>query len=99
MAKNIWLIMAFGLAAATPANAASAVYRCALNLDIVANYSADGRSVTLYAQGMTFDLPPAMSASGARYSNGKTIFWEHDGTARFDSSGISLTDCKAIKLH
>ena len=34
----------------------------------------DGRSVT---------LPVAPSASGARYSDGKETFWEHQGSARF----------------
>ena len=34
----------------------------------------DGRSVT---------LPAALSASGARYSDGKETFWEHQGSGRF----------------
>jgi len=82
----------------TPAAAASALYRCPLNVDIAAAYSADAKSVTLYTQGQTFHLPVAMSGSGARYSDGMTTIWEHQGTATFETPGASFTGCKAISL-
>jgi membrane-bound inhibitor of C-type lysozyme len=82
----------------SPAMAASALYRCPMNIDIAAEYSADAKSVTLYAQGQAFHLPLAMSGSGARYSDGKTSIWEHQGTATFETAGVSLTGCKAISL-
>jgi len=92
----------WGLAAAavlaTPAAAASALYRCPLNIDIAADYATDTRSVTLYVQGMTFRVPAAMSGSGARYSDGRTTIWEHQGTATFETPGASFTGCKAILL-
>jgi membrane-bound inhibitor of C-type lysozyme len=83
---------------ATPAAAASALYRCPLNIDIAADYSADTKSVTLYTQGQTFHLPIAMSGSGARFSDGKTTIWEHQGEATFETPGASFTGCKAIPL-
>jgi len=82
----------------TPTAAASALYRCPLNTDIAADYSADAKSVTLYTQGMTFHLPIAMSGSGARYSDGRTTIWEHQSTATFETPGASFTGCKAIPL-
>ena len=90
-------IFCLGLAAsllATSAAANSAVYRCAMNIDILADYAPDAKSVTLYAQGQTFHLPVAMSGSGARYSDGKTTIWEHQGQAQFETAGASLTGCK-----
>ena len=76
-----------------------AVYRCPLNVDVVASYSADAKNVTLYTQGQTFHLPIAMSGSGARYSDAKTTIWEHQGEATFESPGASFTGCKAIPLN
>ena len=87
------------IAFATPAAAASAFYRCPLNVDIAAEYSTDAKSVTLNAQGQTFHLPVAMSGSGARYSDGKTTIWEHQGTATFETPGASFSGCKAIPLN
>lgn len=98
----LWTTVAGILAVAaltTPAAAASAVYRCPLNVDIAADYSPDAKSVTLYAPGHTFRLPIAMSGSGARYSDGKTMIWEHQGTATFETSGASFTGCKVISLN
>jgi inhibitor of cysteine peptidase len=45
-----------------------------LGRDLVTVTLPDGRSVT---------LPAAPSASGARYSDGKDTFWEHQGSGRF----------------
>ena len=98
MIRNLLWGLAGALVLVTPAAAASVLYRCPLNIDIAADYATDTRSVTLYTQGMTFRLPPAMSASGARYSDGKTTIWEHRGTAAFETPGASFTGCKAIPL-
>ena len=83
---------------ATPAMATAALYRCPLNVDVAADYAPDAKSVTLYAEGQTFQLPLAMSGSGARYSDGKTTLWEHQGEATFETPGASFTGCKAIRL-
>jgi membrane-bound inhibitor of C-type lysozyme len=93
------ILAAAALASAvSPAMANSALYRCALNIDIVANYAADAKTVTLYVQGQTFRLPVALSGSGARYSDGKAIIWEHQGEATFETPGASFTGCKAVSL-
>ena len=99
--RKILLVSIMGVAsiAAMPAFAASALYRCPLNIDIVADYGQEKRSVTLYTQGQTFRLPPAMSASGARYSDGRTTLWEHQGKATFETTGVSLTDCSVVALN
>lgn len=97
--RGTFFVMTLAIVATTaPADAAAALYRCPLNVDIAADYSADTKSVTLYAQGQTFHLPIAMSGSGARYSDGKTTIWEHQGTATFETPGASFTGCKAIPL-
>jgi membrane-bound inhibitor of C-type lysozyme len=81
-----------------PAYANGALYRCSLNIDVVADYTADTKSVTLYVQGQKFQLPIALSGSGARYSDGKTSIWEHHGEATFETPGASFTGCTAMSL-
>jgi membrane-bound inhibitor of C-type lysozyme len=83
---------------ASSAGAAAALYRCALNVDVVANYSPDAKSVTVYVRGQTFQLPIALSGSGAKYSNGKTTLWEHQGAALFETPGASFSGCKVMSL-
>jgi membrane-bound inhibitor of C-type lysozyme len=41
----------------------------------------------------TFDLPGAVSASGARYSDGATTFWEHQGEASLEVDGRTYRGC------
>ncbi len=84
------------IAMTAQASANSVVYRCAINLDLTADYSAD--TVTVLTQGLTFTLPIAPSGSGARYSDGKTTIWEHQGEATFETPGVSLTGCKVHRL-
>lgn len=49
-----------------------------------ARFDQNAKSVTVWPpQGGAVTLPLAMSASGARYSNGKQTFWEHQGVASF----------------
>lgn len=45
-----------------------------LDRNLVSVTLPDGRNVT---------LPVGLSASGARYSNGRETFWEHQGSGRF----------------
>lgn len=84
------------LAAAVPAQASTATFRCALNVDMRASYSSDGAKVTVQVQGRSFVLPVDKSGSGERYSDGQTVFWEHQGEALFDTPGLSLSNCKLI---
>ena len=78
------------------AAAATAVYRCGLNVDIFAEYSVDAKSVTVFVQGQTYHLPVAMSGSGSRYSDGTTTLWEHQGQASFETRNASFTACKVV---
>ena len=39
-------------------------------------------------------LPLAISASGARYSDGSHTYWEHQGTARFEFPDTTYQDCR-----
>jgi membrane-bound inhibitor of C-type lysozyme len=44
--------------------------------------------------GDSVSLPHAVSASGARYSNGAVTLWEHHGTARIETPSRTWTDCR-----
>jgi len=41
-------------------------------------------------------LPLAVSASGARYSDGTLTYWEHQGTARLELADTVFVDCERI---
>ena len=82
------------LLVAGPAQAKYVLYRCALDIDIVADYPEGGETVAVRVQGQTFALPRVISGSGARYSDGKTTLWEHQGEAQFETSGATFTGCK-----
>ncbi|MBI3676130.1 MAG: MliC family protein [Proteobacteria bacterium] len=86
----------FIFAASLPAQASTATFRCALNVDLRASYSADGGRVTVQVQGRSFVLPQDRSGSGERYSDGQTLFWEHQGEALFQTPGLSLSNCKLV---
>lgn len=94
MKRGLLVFAGVMLLAAGPANAKYVLYRCTLDLDIMADYPAGGETVTVRVQGQTFQLPRVVSASGAQYSDGKTTLWEHQGVATFETPGASLTDCK-----
>ncbi len=98
--KRIPVLLGAGMAiaaASSPAGATSVVYHCPLNVNVSADYSSDASKVTLHVAGQTFVLPQAMSGSGARYSDGKTTIWEHQGEATFETPGASFTGCKVGK--
>ena len=86
----------FVLAASLPSHASTATFRCALNVDMRASYSGDGSKVTVQVQGRSFVLPQDRTGSGERYSDGQTVFWEHQGEALFQTPGLSLSNCKLI---
>lgn len=44
-------------------------------------------------------LPIAISASGARYSNGVVEFWEHQGTARFTTPTAEYDACRPVVVE
>lgn len=50
----------------------------------------------VFAGGQLYTLPAAVSASGARYSNGAVEYWEHQGTARLNgAAGGPYNNCHA----
>jgi len=57
-------------------------------------YRADSAIVTL--PDTTLRLPRAISASGARYSDEVSTFWEHQGAALVELADTSYTDCPLI---
>lgn len=61
-----------------------AVYVLATGEQMAAQFDLPARTVTVtLPNGHIVTLPAAVSASGARYSNGKETFWEHQGIGRF----------------
>ncbi len=55
-----------------------------------------GDSAIVAIPGDTLTLPRAVSASGARYSDGTSTFWEHQGAALLDLAGASFADCPLV---
>lgn len=54
-----------------------------------------GESAEIFAGGQTYTLPLAISASGARYSNGTVEYWEHQGEATLNGAqGGPYTHCR-----
>lgn len=49
--------------------------------------------VELSLAGRTIALPQVVSASGARYTDGKTLFWNKGDTALFEMNGKEYTGC------
>ena len=94
--RSIALAALLTLVVVAPAQAATATFRCALNVDMRVSYSADNAKVTVQVQGRSFVLPRDTTGSGERYNDGQTVFWEHQGEALFDTPGLSLSNCKLM---
>jgi len=68
--------------AKNPEKAATAVYISPEGERLTASFDIPAKKVIVERPGKkTRILPLAVSASGARYSDGKMTFWEHQGTA------------------
>jgi len=68
----------------TEARITTATYRSADGKTATASYDLDRNLVTVtLPDGRRVTLPAAPSASGARYSDGRETFWEHQGSGRF----------------
>lgn len=66
----------------TPAAIAQVfTFTCAGGRSFDVTYDDGFTVATVSMDGATYKLPAAMSASGARYSDGKVEFWEHHGEA------------------
>lgn len=65
-----------------PEKIVTAYYASAEGEQLTARFDIHAKTVTVERPGKkTRTLPLAVSASGARYSNGEMTFWEHQGTA------------------
>jgi len=65
-------------------NAIPAVYRSSGGKTLSACFdNKQGRVSLVLPDGRKITLPVAVSGSGARYSNEKETFWEHQGVGRF----------------
>ncbi|HTH43848.1 MAG TPA: YbaY family lipoprotein [Oxalicibacterium sp.] len=51
--------------------------------------------VEIALAGRTLSLPQVLSGSGARYSDGKTTFWNKGDTAMFHMNGTDYKGCRA----
>lgn len=51
------------------------------------SYAKKAKTMRLEYAGKTYRLPRAVSASGARYSDGRVTFWEKGGTAFIERDG------------
>lgn len=62
----------------------TATYRSVDGKTVAASFDLDRNLVTVtLPDGRRLTLPAAPSASGARYSDGRETFWEHQGCGRF----------------
>jgi membrane-bound inhibitor of C-type lysozyme len=73
-------------------------YACASGRTFSVTYDGGFTVATVKADGQTYELPAAMSASGARYTDGKVEFWEHQGEAMLNgTAGGDTGSCPPAK--
>lgn len=77
---------------APPDPAIVARYDCDRNGGIVVEYSPETARVTV--GGKSYDLPRAVSGSGARYTDGRTLIWDKGGDAFLEIEGGRRDDCR-----
>lgn len=70
----------------------TAAFKCTDGTAFTARYADN--SVRLYLPGKTVKLPRTRSASGARYADGKTIYWTKGDEAMLIRRGFAASDCK-----
>ncbi|GEM_PF-738260 len=81
-----------------PAPARNVSFHCPGGKTFTARFTnTKPQSVSILFEGSTepVELPLAISASGARYTDGKTTFWTKGNEALFESPGLNLNGCKA----
>jgi membrane-bound inhibitor of C-type lysozyme len=78
-----------------PENTATAAYFSSRGERLTARFDMKAKKVTLtLPDGKSLTLPEAVSASGARYSDGKMTFWEHQGTATLFKGELAIFEGK-----
>lgn len=80
------------VAAPVPAPKTATPFKCD-DISMIARFS-DG-VVEIALPGRTISLPQVVSASGARYTDGQTLFWNKGDTAQFEMNGKAYTGCRA----
>ncbi|GGI20818.1 YbaY family lipoprotein [Oxalicibacterium faecigallinarum] len=78
------------VAAPVPAPKTAMPFKCD-EISLIARFS-DG-VVEIALPGRTISLPQVVSASGARYTDGQTLFWNKGDTALFEMNGKKYTGC------
>lgn len=72
---------------------ARTTWRCPGGSSFSVSFTTSSARVT--AAGHTYNLPHAVSGSGARYTNGSVQYWEHAGTATLTGApGGPYQDCR-----
>jgi len=67
------------------------VYQCGDGTPFTARI--EGETAWLFLPSGTFSLPHVEAASGAKYSDGKTMFWSKGETAMVERAGHARTEC------
>jgi membrane-bound inhibitor of C-type lysozyme len=63
------------------------VYKCEAGKQLVVQYLDGGKSAMVYFPEREFRLDPVVTASGARYSNGRTTLYTQGDEAFLDDGG------------
>lgn len=87
------LLLLLGACSSRPAAEAGIPFDCG-DLRFSAIFQND--SVHLTLPDTVLALPQAISASGARYSDGVATFWEHQGTARLELARDTFVGCRPL---
>lgn len=69
-------------------------YDCGLAGRLIIKWAKDAAEVSFGE--MTQRLPRALSGSGARYSDGTSEVWEHQGVVRWTGDGARPRTCRPI---
>lgn len=83
-----------GCTASPPEDPPRATYRCDDGTTFTAEFVRDTAIVAIRRD--TFRLPIAISASGARYTDGTITFWEHQGAARLILPDTTHEGCPIV---
>jgi membrane-bound inhibitor of C-type lysozyme len=79
---------------AIPGDTPAATFDCG-DFRFTVSYRSDTAVVAM--PGDTIRLPIAISASGARFSDGTSTFWEHQGAARLELPDRDFEDCPLVQ--
>ncbi len=92
----IFVVSFFGVCyAKNSESAVAAVFISSQGERLTARFDTGSKMVTLeLSDGTIITLPVAVSASGSRYSDGKTTFWEHQGGVTLYSGEMLLFEGK-----